>query len=130
ALIRGQVTDSTTSLPLSGVAIQISGSQNAVVSTDQSGNYSLELEPGGIEISIAHGGYHPIAGTLNAVAGTHFDFSPALQLLSNQPNPDIKLRGMVVDAQSNAPLAGVSIGIASTAISGLSSLDGSFLLSD
>lgn len=129
ALIRGQVTDSETGLPLSGVVIQFTGSQNAQVITAQSGNYSLELASGAVSISISQSGYHPISGTLNAVAGAHFDFSPALQTLDSTPNTEIALRGLVVDAQTNWPLSGATIRIASTVISGFSGSDGSFSLS-
>ncbi|MDR7088632.1 carboxypeptidase regulatory-like domain-containing protein [Cellvibrio fibrivorans] len=129
ALIRGHVTDSETGLSLNGVAIQFTGSENSQVVTDQAGNYSFALAPGEVSISISQSGYHPISGTLNAVAGVHLDFSPALQTLDSTPNAGIALRGLVVDAQSNAPLSGASIRITSTAISGMSSSDGSFSLS-
>lgn len=129
ALIRGQVTDSGTGLPLSGVVIQFTGSQNSQVITDQAGNYSLELAPGEISISISQSGYHPIGGTLSAVAGAHFDFSPALQTLDNTPNTGILLRGLIVDAQSNAPLFGAAIRVTSSVVIGVSGIDGSFSLS-
>ncbi len=129
ALIRGQVTDSQTGLPLSDVLIQFTGSQNSQVFTDHVGSYALELTPGEVSISISQSGYHPISGTLSAVAGAHFDFSPALQTLDSTPKADIALRGLVIDAQSDLPLAGATIRIASSVISGLSAIDGSFSLS-
>lgn len=129
ALISGKVTDSTTGSPLAGVVIAFAGSQNSQVITDHAGSYSLELAPGTVSISVSHNGYYPVNGNINAVAGTHFDFSPALQTLDNPPNTEIKLRGMVVDGQSNEPLFGANIYIASTVISGLSGTDGSFTLS-
>lgn len=129
-LVRGQVTDSGTGLPLSGVAIQFTGSQTSQVITDQTGNYSLELAPGEISISISQAGYHPIGGTLNAAAGAHFDFSPALQSLDSTPNTEILLRGLIVDAQSNTPLPGAIIRLASSLIGGVSGIDGTFSLSD
>lgn len=129
ALIRGQVTDSGTGLPLSGVVIQFTGSQNSQVITDQVGNYSLELAPGEITISISRSGYHSIDGTLNAVAGAHFDFSPALQTVDSTPNTEILLRGLIVDTQSNTPLSDAAIRVTSSAIGGVSGIDGTFSLS-
>lgn len=129
ALIAGQVTDSVTGLPLSGVLIQFTGDQNTQVSTDQNGNYSLELEPGQLNISVLQSGYHPINGTLSAVAGSHINFSPALQMLNDIPNTDIILRGLVVDAKSTLPLPRANIRISSAAISGTSNAEGRFILS-
>lgn len=128
AFISGKVTDSTTGLPLAGVSIEFAGSQNSQVVTDQEGSYSLELVPGSISISISQNGYYPVSGNLNAIAGAHFDFSPALQTLDSAPSTDIKLRGLVVDGQSNEPLFGANIYITSTTISGLSGTDGAFSL--
>lgn len=129
ALVHGKITDSSTGLPLSGVAIKFTGNQNAQVSTDQNGNYSLELTPGQTNISIEQNGYRPISGAINMLAGKHVDFSPALRPLNSAPATGITLQGRVIDAQSNMPLSGASIRIISTAIGGLSSADGKFMLS-
>lgn len=129
ALLYGKVTDSSTGLPLSGVVIKFTGNQNVQVSTDQNGNYSLELTPGQTNISIEQNGYRPIGGAMNAFAGKHVDFSPALRPLNSAPATGITLQGRVVDAQSNMPLPGASVRIISTAINEFSNTEGKFMLS-
>ncbi|GAA4315411.1 TonB-dependent receptor [Compostibacter hankyongensis] len=55
--IRGQVRDSLTGKPLSGVTLQVKGSSTGTV-TDAQGNYSLDVAPGAILV-VSYLGYNP-----------------------------------------------------------------------
>lgn len=122
--VTGKVSDSATGLALAGVTIEATaGSAGPIASatTGADGSYSLSgLTPGAITITAAKAGYSSVSGSGSVVAGALVLFSPALQSTVGT------LKGQVVDATTNVPLAGVTVTVGASSITATTGNDGRF----
>lgn len=122
--IAGQVKDSVTGLPIDGVTINVTGSVTATTNTSSDGSYSLNgLTPGPVVITASKTGYASVSGAGTLVAGSLVLFSPSLQ------NTAGTISGQVVDAVTNAPLAGVTLSVGVGNITTTTANDGRFSVS-
>lgn len=110
--LQGTVTDGVTGLPLAGVAVAVTGASNASGASDGQGFYSLSgLNTGLVDLSAHLAGYDPVTLSLVLSGSGIIDFSPRLYPAGTTP-PGANtsgVAGVVLDAGSNAPLAGVDI---------------------
>ncbi len=110
--VRGQVVDSISRKPLPGATVTINGTA-ASVQTDAVGNYqAVNVVPGTVTIEASAPGYRKATGSGTLAAGGSMLFSPALTPSDKtDPTPDTQTTviGVVLDAGSNQPLAGVMI---------------------
>nr|WP_295775122.1 carboxypeptidase regulatory-like domain-containing protein [Rhodoferax sp.] len=115
-ILRGQVTSVTTSLPMAGVNVAISGAASGNKVTDADGRYEVVgLAPGASTVTASFAGYQTATGSGTVVAGQTLVFSPTLYPNGQTPGTSIRYLGKVVSAGSNTPLAGVSIQVTGTA---------------
>ncbi len=115
-ILRGQVMSATTSLPMAGVNIAISGAASGNKVTDADGRYEVVgLAPGASTVTASFAGYQTATGSGTVVAGQTLVFSPTLYANGQIPGTSIHYLGKVVSAGSNTPLAGVSIQVTGTA---------------
>lgn len=115
---------SNTGAALSGVIVSV-GTASAL--TDSAGAYSLtELDAGAATIQVTKSGYRTVTADVEFVAGQHYSFSPTLYPTSTNPPATATLRGRVVDAATQQPLAGASVTRGATTIS--TGADGRFEL--
>ncbi|MGE4073528.1 MAG: carboxypeptidase regulatory-like domain-containing protein [Lysobacterales bacterium] len=107
AVIHGLVTDSETGLPIAGALMALSNPPTQVAS-DADGRYQfLQVPVGTVEISAAATGYSSRAVRLTATPRTVIEFSMSLS-----PNPagtGARIQGLIVDANTGQPLAGVNV---------------------
>lgn len=112
-IVAGTATDRDTGAPLAGVTISVQGAGNdASVMTDAAGQYQIAgLQPGALTLTAALAGYYPLSGTVTAVQNSRIDFSPALVLEggTQTPTDNSAVTGVVLDAVSGLPLAGVNV---------------------
>ena len=122
--IAGQIKDSVTGLPIDGVTINVMGSVTATANTSSDGSFSLNgLTPGSVVITASKTGYASVSGAGTLVAGSLVLFSPSLQ------NTAGTISGQVVDAVTNAPLAGVTVSVGVGSITTTTANDGRFSVS-
>lgn len=115
AVVHGTVGDGTTTLPIGGANVAITGGPSAV--TDASGAYQIAgLAPGSATITVSKTGYQDVTATTTLSAGVVYTFSPSLYPV-NQTPVGATLKGKIVDRASTQPIAGatVKVGTASTA---------------
>lgn len=126
-ILKGVVKDGTSGAALGDVTISVAGSANATAVTAADGTYSLTgLTPGAVTVSASKTGYASIGGAGTIVAGSVLVFSPSLPLQGQSTGTTGSVIGQVVDAASLAPLAGVTVTIETTGITGTSGVDGKF----
>ena len=111
-IIKGLVTDSSTGLPISGVAITATGSYSGTVTTGADGTFVFtNVPPGSTTISASKNGYYTVSGTGVVVAGGMQFFN--LQLSTAPPGATTgALSGKVYDAITKKPIQGASVVIA------------------
>ncbi len=132
-VVFGVVRDAETSQPLASVAVNITGSTTATVTTNAQGYFSVEVEPGTVSLTTQIDGYDPISGSADIVAGQRLNFSPLLNITGTTPViTTVKTKVIVVDAASNLPLEGVSVKvtIGGTEKTGTTDSQGKLLLED
>ncbi len=108
-VISGRVTDAVSGNPLAEALVVLSGSTNAQVTTDASGFYQAEVEPGDISIDVSLPGYDEASASVAMSAGSYLNFSPALLEQGETTPANTVLRGRVHNADTGLPLQGVSI---------------------
>ena len=111
AAVQGKVTSAATGLPLPGV--QIAATSAAVFAyTNDNGEYRLEgLIPGRVTLTASLAGYDPVSVQTLVFKGSTLAFSPKLYEQGTTP-PEANtagVKGVVLDAGTNKPLAGVSV---------------------
>lgn len=108
--IFGKVVDGETGAALSGVMITTSSVSNPVY-TDAQGMYQVaSVQPGTALISATLDGYAYSSASLEIGAGVMTVFSPSLlKGTSGSPAGNAVVQGVVTDALSGVPLAGVTI---------------------
>jgi len=112
AALVGVVTAAASGLPLAGVTVQVSGSSTATALTDSSGAYRIApLAVGPLTAEARLAGYDTVRVSTTVVAGAQIAFSPALYATGTTPPGQnaSRLTGVVLDASTSAPLAGVTV---------------------
>lgn len=144
--VQGKVTDGNSGAPLTGVQINVTGAATASGLTDGQGNYRIEgLTSGVITLTVSLAGYDPVSTSGNLFEGNTVTFSPKLfPQNTTPPNENTAgITGLVLDAGTNQPLAGVTVqgtfdGVTQTVatgtdgrfeIAGLTALSGTVLFS-
>ena len=84
-LVHGKIIDKINSNTLSGVNIQVLGSKKGV-SSDQNGNYKIELEAGIHQIEFSYLGYENILRTINIKDGNNIEIN--IQMISTALSMD------------------------------------------
>lgn len=106
AVLRGRVTDDVTGLPIDGARVELAGPALATT-TSADGQYEIAGIPvGPATITVSRDGYSAVQGSVNFVAGQVYNFSPQLRVAAAS---FVAVEGIVTDAESSAPLAGVTI---------------------
>lgn len=125
-MVKGTVTDASNGLPLSGVAIGITGSftGNTVTGTDGSFTFT-NVTPGAVTITAAKSGYYSVTGAGTVAAGKILFFNPQL---STQPPAATtgNFTGKVFDILNN-PIQGATISVSGGSSGGTDS-QGVFLI--
>ena len=112
AALYGTITDADTGLPLSGVAVSVTGATVLDILTDADGHYRIEpLNPGLIDIAVDLAGYDPVVVEASATPGMQIAFSPALYPADATPEGEnsASVTAVVVDASTNIPLEKVLV---------------------
>lgn len=128
--IAGLVRDASTTAPLAGVLITVSGAANGSVVSSVDGSYSLNgLAPGVVTVTASKAGYTSVGGSGTLAAGGVLTFNPSLLALGQPPLTTGGLSGQVKDSVTGLALGGVTITVAgvTTAIT-VTSADGSYNL--
>jgi len=109
ALIRGRVINSETGSGIAGATLGLATPPTQVIS-DADGRFQfLQVPVGQVQISAAASGYSSRSITLTATPQTTIDLS--LELAPTALVTGARIRGVIVNAQSSAPLSGVSIAV-------------------
>ncbi len=109
-VIQGQITAAATNQPLAGATVRVNGVIQAT--TDASGNYRItNVTPGTLTLSVELAGYDTVTAVGEVAANTTTVFSPKLYVTNTTPpgGNTAGVQGVVLDAGSGAPLAGVTI---------------------
>lgn len=114
--IVGTIRDATTQQPVAGVSVALTGVNNASAISDSFGRFSTpNLASGQVMLSASKAGYDSVSVTstlsCSPAQATSMDFSPKLYGANQSPaNANTAgLRGTVMDAGSNQPIAGAQI---------------------
>ena len=131
-IIQGIVTDATTHLPLNGVVISVVGGGIWTVVTAADGSFRIEsVIPGAVTLTATMEGYPSLTGIGEVTVGGILVFSPAL---STSPSATLAggLRGRVVDAASDLPIAGATVTLtkAESRYTSTTTADGIFSMPD
>jgi len=129
--LQGIATDLETSLPLAGVAINVTGSTTASTTTAADGSYDIaDIVPGDILVTAGLTGYLNVSATGSVAAGNAIIFNPQLPPQGFVGNDVGTIIGQVVGAGSQNPMRSVVVrvvgGVGETTIS--TRIDGSFEL--
>ena len=101
--IQGTITHAKTGEPLPGVTITISNRNETIVTNAQGAYLISNIEPGEIIIQTSLAGYLTVTSTLTVTSG-------ATRIVSLALSPDTAtLLGVVTEAQTAIPLAGVNL---------------------
>ena len=107
ATISGVATNAATGQPIAGVAI-LGGTFGTV--TDAQGNYQLpNVTPGDVTLTVNKTGFKPLTAPLHVAAGATLTYSPGLTVSDAADIKNTTVFGVVMDAGTNQPLAGVAV---------------------
>ncbi|QTN27476.1 carboxypeptidase regulatory-like domain-containing protein [Rhodoferax sp. AJA081-3] len=112
SVVTGQVRDQSNNAPLDGAIVSVSP-QNLTAVTTADGRYLISgVTPGNITVSVDKTGFASAAGSGTVLAGQVLNFSPLL-VPSSAPGQagDCSVQGLITDAISHAPLAGVTVNL-------------------
>ena len=131
--LQGIASDLETSLPLAGVAINVTGSTTASTTTASDGSYNIaDIAPGDISVTASLTAYLSISATGSVAAGNAIVFNPQLPPEGFVGTDVGTMMGQVVEASNQNPLRSVLVrvvgSVGETTTSTLS--DGSFELAD
>lgn len=127
-VVSGQITSADTGLPITGARIDLG--DNSVFS-DSNGSYQFISMPGDLSISVTVAGYNSVTVNAVAVAGQILHFSPALVKPTEPPTVhNAILRGVVIDADSELPLDGVTVSLAHSSRHFVTTASGAFTIDD
>ena len=106
--VAGTITDATSGDPLEGVTVEVL-SEGISTTTNASGYYKINLDPGSYTVEVSAFGYEPESVPVSVNAGVTENGDLALTAL-----PSGSLAGQVLDANTLTPLAGASIVLGGT----------------
>jgi large repetitive protein len=111
-MVKGQVTEAATGMPLAGVLIDMAGAATVTTTTAADGTFSfIDVTPGQVTLTASKAGYYAITGSGNVLAGGTLFFNP--QLPTTPPVAFTgSLIGRVYDAATDNPIQGASIALA------------------
>lgn len=112
--VQGTITSASTGAAIAGVTVTLSGANSQSTQTNAQGAYVMTgLASGSITITAQRTGFDTATGVTMLEKNTILTFSPKLYATATTPENANKsgLKGVVVDAGSNAPLVGASISI-------------------
>jgi hypothetical protein len=108
----GTVRNGATGAPLAGVVVSVAGVSIGSATTDSAGNYQISgLIPGVVTITASLAGFDTVTAGSTLPQNASVQFSPRLYPTGTTP-PDANtsgVTGLVLDAGSNALLAGATI---------------------
>ncbi len=112
--IRGQLMDGDTQLPLSGVELQLSGAESAILVTDGEGRFAAEgLLAGDYSLVIEPVDYAPLSWSASLTPGEQRDLG-ILELLRNLEGSDPSaaiVRGQVTSEETGQPLVAATVSL-------------------
>ena len=127
AALRGRVSDLQTGAPLAGVLVHVSGGMTTETQTGADGSYGLlGLPAGTYSVSFTLAGYQVLSQQASLPARTAVTFSPALTKVGQPPPTTATIKGLVLNANGNAPIAGARVAIGTQ--SATTGADGRFSL--
>ena len=110
ATLAGRVTDGETDLPLSGVTVTLSGRVSHSLVSGGDGRFALNRLPAGTYgVSFTLAGYAPLVATIALPMGSQIDVGDLSLLPSDLSPSTATVRGIVTDAITQTPLAGVTV---------------------
>lgn len=123
--VQGSTVDALTGLPLRNVAVSLAGADSRTALTDVNGQFAMtNVNAGSVNINATLDGYQPASGSGTVSAGGTLVFTVRLVKLANPALTTVT--GRAVDASTQVPLSGVTVQIANTAFSVVTSSDGLF----
>lgn len=129
--ITGTIIDAATSQPIAGTLVRAVGASTVSATTDAAGFYRIVTDPAPVTLTASAAGFNSVSGTGTVVAGATLIFSPALFSTGTAPpGQNVTIRGNVVDADTQEPLADVGVAISGTGVSTTSDPAGAFSLSN
>lgn len=109
-LVRGTVRNAETAAPIAAATVRIENPATTVT-TDADGRYQfLQVPVGDIRLIASATGYASVSATTTVVSQSIIEFSPNLEPTPNPPAGAL-IRGRVVNGQTDAPLANVTIAV-------------------
>lgn len=121
AVLRGQITQAVTGVPLGGASISVSvdGSLAGSATTAGDGAYLISgLPPGSAAITVSLSGFRPVNASVQFVAGYSYVLSPAMYVDDEEVPTTASLRAQIVDASDGAPIPDATLTLADrTAVS-------------
>jgi hypothetical protein len=130
ATISGTVREQGSNLGLAGATVIVEGS-GQVATTGEDGSYLIAgVAPGALTLTASKAGYFAASGGSQAVAGQVLNFSPWLTRDSGA-GAGCRIQGLVLDAQSQQPLAGVTVSTTgASTVSATTGADGRYAMPD
>lgn len=126
ASLTGKLT-TPSGAPIVGAQITLSGADSLTAVSAADGSYAFSgLIPGAVTISVVAAGFDTVSEPMGLLAGTSFEFSPALYPAGTTP-ASANLSGTVDDAVTQLPISGATITVGT--LSATSGSDGRFALS-
>ena len=112
--IQATVTDKATLQPIAGATLTLSGSNPHVVQTNAQGVAEISgLNAGATQVQVSAQGYDNVAFAVDMAAGTRY-------VLPVELNPKLqgqdRIHGVVLDAQSQRPVAGAKVVLAGASL--------------
>lgn len=98
-IVAGVVVDASTSDPVAGATVEISGELDRTIVTDADGHYSATLSAGTYEVTASYYGYETASTSITVIADQVTDGSIELT-----PIPTTTVTGVVTDAAQGWPL--------------------------
>ncbi|RYH66150.1 MAG: hypothetical protein EON54_05060 [Alcaligenaceae bacterium] len=123
--IRASVTDKATHQPVTAATVTLSGSNPHVVQTNAQGVAEISgLNVGATQVQVSAQGYDSVAFSVNLAVGTRYELP--VELVSRAQGPN-RIHGVVLNAQSQRPVAGAKVVLAgANLLETTSGADGSY----
>ena len=118
--VSGFLTDSGNGDPIDGAVIEVL-SEGIQRTSGSDGKYSINLDPGTYQVDVSAFGYDPVSFQVNIVAGQTANGDRQMDRV-----PGASLSGVVSSSDLLAPLAGASIELVGTPLSGTTGASGDY----
>lgn len=128
--LTGRVLAADTELPITGAVLTLTGATTATVVSNNTGRLqSTSLPAGSFRGVLTYAGMRSIEFDLTLVGGRILDLGDLRMTQGAGPGPDFGVvRGRVVDADTDAPLAGATVRLTSPAVTVQTDGDGRYQL--